>query len=893
MIRRVRLVNFKSHQDTEIVFPERGLIAISGKNYAGKTSILQALGLALFNWKPAKLTEMIRRGSKKARIEVELQSKLDQEFYTVVREIRTSASWVILKEGQDEARGSEQARAWLRQHYKLKDETKLELLFSEAVGVPQGNFVKAFEMSGTQRKETFDPLLGLSEYRDAHRYLRDSVNGEIKEHLQRLDKEMAALQGQVHHYRPLKKRLQESRLEEKSLQTRLRRQEKEKKQWQQKVETLDQQSSTLEAVGKECREEEWRFQALEKERQQAEKAFFEAENARQQLAMHTEGYQHYTAARKRLLSIEDQLSEADTVGYKEDLNAAREQLLQRRALHQTTLEREEELKPARQEWKTILPQVEKQDRLEQQLRTLHQQQQHREALLRREQGLQERIDEAETWELQILADVEGFTADLALLENWQKQEHSLLRQKQEAEVRLKVFREHQRYQQTSPNLCPFLGSPCQNAAQGNFVLSERLTAQEQKVRMQLENAILPPLQRVQADLESLANVQHALTKARQQQMLVQRDLTHFRKELIAVLTDLQEAPCQKSALSSLQSALESLNNPRLRKEHLAAQLRQLESLQKRKQSLASGIQALEVEIAELEKGWLPLKALEEEAQAHRRQMSLFEQDFVQYSQKEAKAAQWNEWNQRLETLERNTSKQKKTWETLAARREKLQLAWDQTAHHQARRSLADVSADCASLAGSLQRLSEEIALQAKEVEELEQAREKLQQKEEEARLWRRRQKALSLVSRKIKDAGPEIADRIRLRISRSANSIYSSLVDSASEQIAFSNTYGIQIRDGQDTRAFETLAGSEQMSAAMAIRMGLLEETSELDFVFFDEPTTHLDSAHRDKLASQLNQLNIPQKFVISHDDSFEPYLTAIFEVSKVNGNSQVEAEYF
>ena len=86
------------------------------------------------------------------------------------------------------------------------------------------------------------------------------------------------------------------------------------------------------------------------------------------------------------------------------------------------------------------------------------------------------------------------------------------------------------------------------------------------------------------------------------------------------------------------------------------------------------------------------------------------------------------------------------------------------------------------------------------------------------------------------------------------------------------------------TLELESLSGGEQVSIALALRLGMahLLGASNLNFMILDEPTTHLDSERRKSLVNVLSQLtnmkenNSSMQFIIiTHDDE-------IFEDSSV-----------
>ena len=61
------------------------------------------------------------------------------------------------------------------------------------------------------------------------------------------------------------------------------------------------------------------------------------------------------------------------------------------------------------------------------------------------------------------------------------------------------------------------------------------------------------------------------------------------------------------------------------------------------------------------------------------------------------------------------------------------------------------------------------------------------------------------------------------------------------------------------------------MSAALAVRLAVLKVLTKIDFAFFDEPTTNLDSERRKNLSSCIQNIRgFKQLFIISHDDTFE-----------------------
>jgi exonuclease SbcC len=92
LIHRLRLSNFRQHENTELELGT-GLTWIIGPNGAGKTTILEAIGWALYGMPAARGSrETIRRrgAPPRARVEVELEFTLGPHQYRVVRSLHNA-----------------------------------------------------------------------------------------------------------------------------------------------------------------------------------------------------------------------------------------------------------------------------------------------------------------------------------------------------------------------------------------------------------------------------------------------------------------------------------------------------------------------------------------------------------------------------------------------------------------------------------------------------------------------------------------------------------------------------------------------------------------------------------------------------------------------------------
>ncbi len=97
---RLHLREFGSHRDTTVEFPA-GCVSLTGKNGAGKSTILAGVDVALFGPDGRSLAPYVRRGGDGSML-VELEFEHQDRLFRVRRQVTNGKTTVDLERWADE-----------------------------------------------------------------------------------------------------------------------------------------------------------------------------------------------------------------------------------------------------------------------------------------------------------------------------------------------------------------------------------------------------------------------------------------------------------------------------------------------------------------------------------------------------------------------------------------------------------------------------------------------------------------------------------------------------------------------------------------------------------------------------------------------------------------------
>jgi exonuclease SbcC len=140
----------------------------------------------------------------------------------------------------------------------------------------------------------------------------------------------------------------------------------------------------------------------------------------------------------------------------------------------------------------------------------------------------------------------------------------------------------------------------------------------------------------------------------------------------------------------------------------------------------------------------------------------------------------------------------------------------------------------------------------------------------------------SFIRDTLKEAAPRVARNYVYHVSLEANMLFREITGDAERTLKWGEDYAITVEEDGFERPFQSLSGGEQMAAALAVRLAILKQLSDIRIAFFDEPTTNMDAERRENFALEISRIkHFDQLFVISHDETFDNYVDNVLHIER------------
>lgn len=903
----LKLENIRSYRAADIQFRE-GVNAIVGRNGAGKSTILQAIGYALFDSLEGRKPDFVREGSSSGSIAVGLAEDGEGSSYEVVRELRKSGSadWFVfdLAREVEVCRGSQDVRFFVQDlcHTRID----LELLYTGIIGIQQGEFARPFRLTRAPRQAHFSPLLEVEKYKEAFTRLgqANGPKGVIRNSINELATEIARWEVRLENREALGR-------EQRALSRTLANLAEEAETIRHRLQTLAKLSKEFELAKRELEEAKDRHGRAQHEltaiRQQLETAGEElrhSTDALQIVEANQGGHDRYLETRGQLDRLTHDLRTMRDLSRRKDLlderrGACRDQL----ARKCSQLRHLDELSNRQSLLADTARQYETLDReriaLEYRVGST--------ADLRQAIALtQDEVDRRQSRVEELTPGLDARQQALAEVQTLAETRDGLAEQTRrlQQQSELADHRLAQIHQQLSMlkvpddqavepvHLCPVCNQPIEEALWLDLVAkseAEEQDLQDQVSRLARELAdTRQDARRVETELDRLQSTiagmpdETALLQA-------QSDLKMARRELHRVEAQLTEREEQEQQLQAIKAELANLGDDWAAYRDNQRQIDARSEIEAETTRLEANIASFDAELQSLEAELAPLSDLEEREASLTATLDTTRQAYEDVLKNERAAAQKPARATRHRELKAQAETQEVRLAAAAAELDSCTVAYDEHAHvaHQAevRQQELDARDRRTRLEEAHQRLG---ALDA-HLEELKALDDRLVAKRAEHAAWEQRESDLEAMRHAMRDMQPLMTRILNRRISQGANAIHQELANSATAELTWGETFDITLKVLGRERAFSQLSGGEQMTAALAVNLAMLQELSTVGFAFFDEPTANLDEARRAELAARLNTTRqVPQLIVISHDDTFEARVDHVIRVAKTGNESQI-----
>jgi DNA repair protein SbcC/Rad50 len=216
----------------------------------------------------------------------------------------------------------------------------------------------------------------------------------------------------------------------------------------------------------------------------------------------------------------------------------------------------------------------------------------------------------------------------------------------------------------------------------------------------------------------------------------------------------------------------------------------------------------------------------------------------------------------------------------------LEAQYQADAHRDALREFEYWRERATQLATQLEHVRASFSLLQQRLAQLEEVRERMRAQLAEKERAQRLRETTDFIRDILQKAAPFITESYLFSISLEANQLFREITGRHDVTLRWAKDYEITLEEEGRERPFANLSGGEQMAAALAVRLALLKELSDLNIAFFDEPTTNMDEERRRNLAQQIGRIkDFQQLFVISHDDTFEGYTDQVVSLGEQTGN--------
>jgi exonuclease SbcC len=893
LIRSIRLKNIKSYGEgldgagITVNF-QAGVNRVAGRNGHGKTTLIEALGYALFFAEPDNeekfktATYFLRNGEKVGEIDVVFAH--GGESYRMERDVgqvKRRSKVIQLSDESACAEGDEAVAGWLCRLLGFKEREQLCALFANLIGVKQGRLTWPFDSKPTAAKEFFEPLLDVAIFRESAAFLNDAQSKFKDLHGEQEVKRASVAErirdrGDSVEKVPVKEAQVET-LEKAAEKSRKQKDEADhlKQAWEQKQIAFNSAKSGLEEV-------KHALSMATHKRETEQQRVNEAQEAGVIAARAEPGYQAFIKAEERLRALQERQTEKAALQHQRaDASNALTQWQGRK-------------EAAENQAKAFTTQREECDKL---AGAVRQQIAEAAAGLQKLQAECARLSQAE---LTAKKSRDTFSGWLNSPAKSAEENEKLLRNALvdgELGAVLKAHAEERRLEEATGELV----RKVVQAEHAKNSLANQLT--------QIGGGVCPFLKEkcrqfdpkaVQSDL-SVMEMEHAEITRRHQDSAAQHERAkRSLQDTVSALTNKLSEKFEQEHSKFQKCDRESVAQQR----DLENTKRRLEQVERDSKELGRKIDALSMEFGKAEAGAKAATArllelddklkrfsnLEQEIRERHDAKDKYAQDHKLYLQNQPVAAKIDLVRDGLKISLETEARAREQVQQKTTAFELANKEFDPLALENARNLVAAAGVKLSNDEKDLQSAQRELKQERDRLKQWKEACTERERIDGEIARLKAAGELARLAGKVLKNAAPAVAQHLCTRIAANAQRIFNQINQDPIElEWKAEPQYSLRVVPGD--RRFGMLSGGEQTKLALAMTLAMIQEFSGLRFAVFDEPTYGVDADSRQKLADAILEAQkaagLEQLIVVSHDDAFEGKIEHVVMLRKTAGGTE------
>lgn len=897
LIKKIELENINTHKKTEIEFQE-GLNILLGQNGTGKSTIVKMIGYTLFDYLAGTQKSYIRSEVKNSPTHGTIKLwfvGLNDDIFVIERSIGKSNNTIEVRDGRTGViipgiNDKQSLIDWLIHQFSLKSGYELSTIFETSIGIPQGTFCEPFYRTPTQRRDFFNPILQVDIYRKVWKKIKKVIElfsndiDKVDIYIDNLSEYLIEKDNLFLENESLIEEMKEKRNELDLNQDKLINIGKELEKYNKLKENIDE-------IITETKQLLNQKETIIKYKEEIEKELEEAEKA-QQLCERTEKdhliHLKYLEKQDDLENLNEQLNQ-----YKEQYQVLNEKVAKLNSLIKEKKREHKYIENSKESFTSLRKAYDDTETLQLEIEKM---QKKMALVLNSEQKLNKLKSKygeisKEFYSLKDhLNREEKLKKELLELENQELKQEQLKNEKIILETDLKQVLNFK--DRSKGNNCPILNQKCLNVTDRSLESMFEEKIEESRKKITNVNQELAKVSEKIKEQESIRKEIEALTIAKTKF----EEINNNRNEIIE---EIKEHKTLTEKKEELQLKIEDLKKKRKTLEEKVKEYHILKNqIEKKLPTLMSEITNLETEKLPISKELVPLERNIKELQPVSAKLSELKGKITNTRKNHDIFQQYNKLAKKTPSLREQLKEQKNHFQKI-----------ESLIHQKLKVKSKNETEFKESIFNSLKKEKEQLIAKASQLKtEITHIETQIEKNIVTLRIMEGKQKDLDNfkntkdwylfldnlttdIRNWFNEAGPKITKALLNRINVLASQIYRDLMDEESMRLLWEEDFNIKVISPENQKNFSQLSGGEQMGAALSIRLAILKVLTNVDFAFFDEPTTNLDTDKRINLARSIQNIKgFKQLFVISHDDTFEEIADNVIKFTKdENEISQVE----